>query len=404
MKVIYDDIIYSFNGDLNCLLFSNLIEEGIEEIELTLYRDIFIKILNGNLNFNEENDYITLYQGLSYFGSVKEQELVQYLYDKIYNREQKELQKEIIDFFEKHIALIKSTICLNTSLPLEFFIKNVSIDWYFLCQNKNIPYSFFEDNINKVNWQGICENPNVNLPFLEKHFEHIDWPALCENSNVPFSFLEKHSTHINWKYISKHTKIPIEFFEKHVDKLHWFFLCKNESIPCTFFEKYMDDIYWPFLCENKSIPFEFFVKHVDKIGWKKLSSIKSITTEFILQNKNKIDWRCLSYNTNIPCSFLNEHSPLLCEYLEMKKYTVKQLENDDYTNLEKIYFEEKDWIFLSKNRTVPISEFEKHIAYVDWPQLSQNDFDIENKIKNKIKNTVYFDFNPLQTKIISLLK
>lgn len=408
MKVKYKDTIYSFESDLNCLLFSNLIEESIYEVELTLYEDIFVKILHNTLDFNllsetdKENDYITLYQGLSYFGSIKEEELVKFLYDKIYNKEYKELQKEIIDFFEKHINNVKILICLNIALPLEFFIKHNFFDWYFLCKNKNIPYSFFEENINKVNWQGICENPNVNIPFLEKHFSCIDWPALCENSNVPFSFFERNIEHLNWKYICYNTRIPIEFYEKYANRLQWFFLCKNESIPYTFFEKHINKVYWFILCKNKNMPMHFFEKHIDKVQWKELSSNKNITTEFILKYKNKIHWNCLP-NT-IPILFLNRESPFLVEYLQLKEYTIEQLENDDYTKLNHIYIEKGDWKFLSNNRTVPIHEFEKHIKYVDWNNLVRNDFNIELKVKQKMQNTKYFDFNPLQTKIISLLK
>jgi len=96
-------------------------------------------------------------------------------------------QKEIVEFFEKHLDKLNwDNLYLNTNIPSTFFEKNLDkVDWYSLCLNTNIPSTFFEKHLDKINWYWLCQNTNIPSTFFEKHLDKVDWNCLCRNN---FSF------------------------------------------------------------------------------------------------------------------------------------------------------------------------------------------------------------------------
>lgn len=368
MKVKYNNNIYCFEGDLNCLLFSSLLEEGIEEVELSLFEDIFISLLNNNLNF--DCDYITLYQGLSYLGSLKEQELIKYLYDKIYTEEKKKIQKQIESIFDKQMYYVNLLL---------------------LEQNKALSEDFFERHINKFKKIDnlLCSTRSLN--FLKKHNIKIDFYYIWYNRTLPLSFLEKNIDKINWSILCGNTSIPEEFFEKHIEKVVWSSLSRNKSISEQFFRKYIDKIHWLSFILNENqfnlqkeylmtkipilsryiilnhCPFEYIEEYgkTNKLDMYEICQNPNVPLWYFEKYKESIEWFILSANPSIPFSFLQQNN----------------------VNLE--------WLYESPN--VPLDFCETHICYID--SLASNDFNLEQRVKEKIQNTKYFDFEPLNTKI-----
>lgn len=372
MRVKYTNNVYEFKGDLDCLLFSSLLEEGIEEVELSMYENIFKLLHANNLQFKKIKNYVALYQALTYFGSNKEKELIKYLYEKIYKQERLKLQKEIEEFFETKI----------------------------LCSNIK-------------SWRQIAENKSLSDDFFKRHLDEMDErikSELC--GTVSLQFIKKYLT-INWHTICKNPNIPISFFEKNLDKVDWYSLSLNTSIPEEFFEKYIDKVDWKSLSQNESISEQFFRKHIDKINLNSFSKntkqfnlqkeiinydfsmLEHCPYEFIIENwsKAKEDLFFVCLNPNVPLSFFEELSP--DELLDL--HTI-------YGNTSiPIEFYEKnmkyiDWEYISSNLNIPISFFKKYF-YLLSHHICANEFNLEKRTLEKIKNTNYFDFEPLNAQI-----
>lgn len=266
MKVKYDDRIYCFEGDLDCLFFSNLINEGIEEVELKCYEDIFVKLLNNTLCINKETDYVVLYKGLVYFGSKKERELISFLQNKIYIEEKENIDSEIKQFFkecvEPKISITLNEVEQNHILACPFisheFLEEHNLlneKYYRKCVFDNsVPFDFLEKNLDKIDIRHFSRYANIPLDFLEskeRSHNRIKWYFLCENKNIPFSFFEKNLDKVSWHSLWSNPNITIEFIEKHLDKINWIYLCTNPSIPVEFLKKHRDKFSWSNIIDNK---------------------------------------------------------------------------------------------------------------------------------------------------------
>lgn len=373
MKIKYGDDIYYFNGDLNRVLFSFLLDEGIEEVELILYKDIFLSLLNNTLNFSNETDYVNLYQGLSYFGSSKERELIKYLYDKIYNEEKKKMQKQIEkifdnrmdyvnifrleqnkalseDFFEKHIDNFRKIEYLLCSTRTLNFLKkyNIEIDFYYIWYNRTLPLSFLEENIEKINWS-----------------------ILCENTSIPEEFFERHIDKVVWSSISHNKSISEQFFRKHIDKIHWLSFILNEN-QFNLQKEYLHKI--PISARYTILnhcPFEYIDEYGknNKLDMYEICQNTNVPLWYFEKYKEHIDWFVLSANPSIPFSFLQQNNVRL------------------------------EWLYESPN--VPLDFCETQMCYID--SLASNDFNLEQRVKEKIKNTKYFGFEPLNAQIKNII-
>lgn len=106
MKVIYNQEnflccskrphIYELKSDLECVYLHTLLNDCKEndEIELSMYENVFSDLLNDTLNFSKyDPDY--LYNALEYFGSSKREQFLDFIVEKINEKTNKYLEKGI---------------------------------------------------------------------------------------------------------------------------------------------------------------------------------------------------------------------------------------------------------------------------------------------------------------------
>lgn len=398
MKVIYDDIEYTINPQ-KYPLFKALFEEGIEEVELNLYHDVFVKLIENKVDY-ETSDPEYLYMGLSYFGV--ENEFVAHLKNKIYTIEKDILQKEITDFFEKYID---------------------KVDWRSLCQNKSIPVYFFEKHIDKVNWDSIGKNSslplwffekyeskmtNINgapIYFLEKHLDRIDWLNLPLFDHVPIDFYERHIDKVDFDYMWYNRHLTLNFIERNMDRIVWGRLCTNEHIPLKFFKKYIDKVNWSALCLNKSIPESFFEEHLDKVDFGNLIDNKNISLTFLEKHLHKINFTQTDIEYNELNIFHRNYDRINYSYLYNSVNIVKKFFKDavahDFRNVQYDVnmtpnFLEQMIRFFIINPNFPIHIFDRYSnSITNWTLLCCNTFNLEKRVLEKIKNTKYFDYDTL---------
>jgi len=103
MKVKIKDIYYTLKNDLNCTFFKSLIEEKMDEIELTLFIDVFLQIYKDEeieyFRF-ETGDFEYYYKAFTYFGSDKELVLLNYFFLHLFYIENKEMALERVEWLE----------------------------------------------------------------------------------------------------------------------------------------------------------------------------------------------------------------------------------------------------------------------------------------------------------------
>lgn len=401
MKVIYGENIYTLDNVSKYPLFKALLEEGIEEVELNLYHDVFICLFENKVNY-ETTDPEYLYMGLSYFGV--ENEFVAYLKNKIYMFEKEILQKEITDFFETHIE---------------------RVDWRALCQNKSIPASFFEKYIDRVNWDAIGKNSslplwffekyeskmiNINgasVCFLEKHLERIDWTSLSDFGHVSIDFFERHIDKIDFEHIWYHKNLTCDFIERNMKHVNWRKLCMNEYVPLEFFKKYLDKVDWSFLCLNRNIPESFFEEHINKVDWNSLIDNRNISLAFFEKHINKINFAQMDveYNElnifyrnlkNINYTFLYNASNIMKTYFkDAIPHDFRDVEYD--VNMTPNFLQQMIRMFVI-NLNFPIHVFNQYANIItNWTLLCSNTFNLEKRVLEKIRNTKYFDYDILDT-------
>lgn len=370
MKVKYGEKEYIFDGDLNCLLFRALIDEGIEEVELTLYENVFKSILYNTFNFEEEKDYDTLYQGLSYFGSNKEQELIDFLFEKIYNEERKEFQKEIVDFFELNLK---------------------KIDWEDISQNPSLPESFFKKYWRLVHVNKAISNPALSFDFIKSKvsiYRMEKFKGICANPNVPLSFIEENLKYVDWTILSQNPGIPLSFFKKYIDRISWGFLVLNPSIPLSFFKEHINKIVWSRIASNPSIPEQFLEEHIDKVDLSQLIKNDSLSEKFIQKHLRKFNIQNVCMNLKITLKFnINDFNHLWC-------FANPHISFDflsKFTSIPNI------WFWFCKNPSVPISFFKEHSDKLNWSSLCKNHFNLHKRTLNIMKQKEYFDCKELQT-------
>lgn len=404
MKVKYGENVYTFEGDLNCVLFSSLIEEGIEEVELVLYEDIFKLLHTNRLSFKKIKNETYLYQALTYFGSNKEKELIKYLYNKIYKQEHSILQKEIEDFFEmiinSYFDIDWNILVKNKSLSENFFKKYLhkmnSYDKNALCENVSLKF------INKYlieYWPAICKNTNISelldksLSYFEENINNIDWSILCSNPSIPVSFFEKHINKINWQSVSQNTSIPEEFFEKYIFHVNWFQLCQNTSISESFFRKHLDMIDWYAFFRNPK-QFNLQRENLDMVIYGRLAILMHCPYDYIKGFEiDKINMQYICKNPNVPLSFFKKHIDLVdWERISKNPSVPFSFYKDHIGDIScKVIF---------KNPNIPISFFRENDYWkTDVENILFNHFNLEQRVKDKIKNTKYFDFEPLNVQI-----
>lgn len=366
MRVKYGNNVYEFKGDLNCLLFSSLLEEGIEEVELFMYEDIFKLLHANNLQFKKIKKYVVLYQALTYFGSNKDKELIKYLYDKMYKKEYLLFQKEIEDFFESEIIgsnmMHWDVIAENKSLSEDFFKKYLDVMGDMakreLCGHVSL---HFIGKYLTINWYKIGKNPNIPLSFFEKNLYRLSWDTLCENTSIPEEFFEKHIDKVDWKSLSLNESISEQFFRKHIDKIDKRRFARNrkqfnlqkefliydklmlEHCPYEYILENMDKAKenMDFVCMNPNVPLSFFEELSCDVleNCNTLSANPSIPVEFYEKNMKYIDWEHMSSNPNIPFSFLKRYSFLLSHHicnneLNLDERTLEKIKNTNYFNYE----------------------------------------------------------------------
>src|SRR3990167_5402946 len=219
-------------GEIHVLTFTcdlfRKIEENYEEVEISMYEELFLDLncKNPVISLLEKYDTQELIKGLLYFGA------------------ENELEK------------------------LSMYL-----------QKKNIE-DFFTRKIMHANWCWLSENPSLSEDCFEKHIEKVDWFALSQNLSMSEAFFEKHIKNVKWGWLTVNSSMTENFFEKHIEKCtqweQWIFLSGNPAFSEAFFEKHLSDIYWPLLCQKASLSEAFFEKHLDMVkkNWQALSQKK----------------------------------------------------------------------------------------------------------------------------------
>lgn len=103
MKVKINDNYYILKNDLNCTFFKSLIEEKMNEIELTLFTDVFLQIYKDKeIEYHrfEIKDFEYYYKAFTYFGSDKELVLLNYFFLYLFYIENKEIALERVEWLE----------------------------------------------------------------------------------------------------------------------------------------------------------------------------------------------------------------------------------------------------------------------------------------------------------------
>lgn len=316
MKVIYDKHKYEFKGDLDCIFFSSLIEEGIDEIELFLYEIVFLRLLNKN---NEiENVFYFLgdsldfknieetYKALSYFGSKYLNEFVYEVYIFIKSKELYTFQKIHDEFFTQYFHKL-GFIKTNHAFSLEFRKRKHTFDSDDLEQNtfKN----YFNENV-FIRYDEVNKVPFEIIQKRYSEFVHNIW--LWDNKYLPPSFIEKHINDADIETIAQYGRKS--FIEKNI---HLF---------------------------------------------------KGLMIEILL-----------GYNKNLDIDFLKEHNITPRENYNRRFWT------ENFTKTEK-----------GKSICITYEYVKNNPDKIDWWWLSQNDFDLEYRLYNKINETIYFDFAQLE--------
>lgn len=397
--------IFTINNDLNCLFFKALLEENIDEIILSLFQDIFIALFeNKNLESlinTFEINYI--YKGLTYFGSHFQDELVYKLFNNILKFETDIVKEPICQIFEANLPLINWTLCSSsTFLTEEFFIKYIDrVDWYTLSDNHILSLKFYEKFENRVIWQNMGSNPNLSIEIIERHIDTINWDRISINKNLPMQFFEKYANKINWLWLSSNTSITQEFILKYSNRIDWRFIKNNKNVSFQFLENNLQRIglesivqnrnitieflekhknnfnfhCWAFICKNPHTPFLFISNNIDKIKehdlWKYLSMNPRIDIDFATRYVYKLDWNLLLSNPNITLDFFEKNK------IQIKPY------------------------YYAKNPNLCIQDIPNYLVYTN---IYKNTFNVDKKIKNKIYNTKYFEFDQLDSAIKKFIK
>lgn len=436
MKVKYNTNIYEFKGDLNCIFFKNLIEEGIEEVELSLYEDVFVKLLNNELDFNVEKNYPYLYKGLSYFGSNKEKDLMTFVIE----REEK-LYFDFLEtcpdgywgflsrnpsvpfkFMEKNIKRIVFDWG-NPKFPLSFILKHINtgkceysqLEYPYFCRNISIPLKYFEDNIHRFKTDSLCwyhlsERSDLTFEFINKYLEHLSFPLYFQNSAMTYSNLmyfmprminrycnqfndhsdkmqeniRRNTLCLYWAWHSEHDSI--EILKEHVNEInfHSDHIYKNPNMTIEFLKTHLDKVNWKYLCEYVKADVEFLEKHLDKIHWNELCENTHIPVEFFERHLDKIEWNRLCRNSNIPFNFFTKN-------LNLDKEKIERLCYNPNVPLEffEQHFDNLNWHGICTNPGIPIEFFMKHKDKIIWYVFSEYDFKIKERIDKVINNLKY---------------
>src|SRR3990167_5753397 len=242
-------------GEIHVLTFTcdlfRKIEENYEEVEISMYEELFLDLncKNPVISLLEKYDTQELIKGLLYFGAENELEKLSMYLQK----------KNIEDFFTRKI---------------------MHANWCWLSENPSLSEAFFEKHIEKVSWFGLSQNLSISEAFFEKHIKNVKWGWLTVNSSMTENFFEKHVENVFWDWVFSNPSISETFFEKHIEKCtqweQWIFLSGNPAFSEAFFEKHLSDIYWPLLCQKASLSEAFFEKHLDMVkkNWQALSQKK----------------------------------------------------------------------------------------------------------------------------------
>lgn len=209
MKVRYETREYVFDGDLDCKLFKGILELNEDEIDLTLYEDIFLMLYNNTLNLDqiEVKDYKHVNDGLSYFGSKYN----------LYNHVKNKIHSSKIKEFENYVlseCKMDFTFASHPLLSEQFFKRYLDS-----VENKRVD-SFF--------WIKLSRR-NFSEDFFEKYIAYVDWNSLCYNQNISESFFERHLDKVNFESLSENENISIDFFKRH-NKVSCIFYVKNPSL------------------------------------------------------------------------------------------------------------------------------------------------------------------------------
>ena len=181
-------------GEIHVLTFTcdlfRKIEENYEEVEISMYEDLFLDLncKNPVISLLEKYDTQELIKGLLYFGAENELEKLSMYLQK----------KNIEDFFTRKI---------------------MHANWCWLSENPSLSEAFFEKHIEKVSWEGLSRNPSISEDFFEKHIEKVDWFALSQNLSMSEAFFEKHIKNVKWGWLTVNSSMTENFFEKPVVSL-----------------------------------------------------------------------------------------------------------------------------------------------------------------------------------------
>lgn len=404
MIVNINDKIFVINTDLNCLFFKALLEEKIDEINLFLFQDIFValfenKNLDSLLNTFEIN---YLYKGLTYFGSHFEQDLIHKLFNNILKFETDILKNPICEIFENNLPLINWTLCSSsTFLTEEFFIKHIDrVDWYTLSDNHVLSLKFYEKFENRVIWQNVGSNPNLSIEIIERHIDTINWDRISINKKLPLEFFEKYAKKINWLWLSSNPSLTQEFILKHTNQIDWKFIKSNKNVSLQFLENNLNRIGLENVVQNRNITFEFLEKHKNNFNFHCWAFVfkNPYTPLLFIQNNIEIIkkhdlWKYISMNPKIDIDFATRYIHKLDWNLLLSNPNITQ----DFFEKNKIQIKP---YYFAKNPNLYVIDIPNYLVYTN---IYSNTFNINKKIKNKIINTKYFEFEQLNKEIYKKL-
>jgi hypothetical protein len=260
----------------------------------------------------------------------------------------------------------------------KFFEQNIDrVKWHDLLSNNVVSEDFYLKHFDKIIWGCLSFNNNLSDEFCQKYIEALDFDVLCLWKSQKFiDYNVNHNNKIiNYDNISQNANFDEEYFETNINRMIWFYLCLNTNLSDKFFLRHIDKINIQTLCRNVNVSEDFFdVDTLSNYQWVLISQYIRLSENFINKYHDKICFNMLSKNINITKNIITKY----IDKLDINSLVENPATDEDFINknLHKIYKHR-----ISSNTNVGIDFHQNNIQWIDWFELSRNNF--EHWLNNK---------------------